>query len=61
MLNYIIAFGMGVIIGQEVRDLPKLKPYVVVAYNKISDLAKDFHDRMKENEPKPEEESNKKK
>lgn len=61
MINYIIAVGAGIIIGQEVEEIPRLKPYVLVAYNKTIDILKDFHKKITTEEKKDTSEGEKKK
>jgi hypothetical protein len=44
MLNLIVPFVIGVLVGQELQDLPRLRPLIEKGFIKITKFCKDIID-----------------
>ena len=42
MANYIVPFVLGVFVGQEIQDVPRVKPYLQSAVNKVIQIGREI-------------------
>ena len=55
MANYIVPFVLGVFVGQEIQDVPRVKPYLQSAVNKVIQIGREIVANAQEstNDTKP--------
>lgn len=51
-MNWLVPFVVGVFVGQEMNNVPKVKPYVTDAAEKFMAFVKDLSDKQNENKKK---------
>jgi hypothetical protein len=50
-MNWIIPFVIGVLVGQEIQDIPRVRPFITAGIKRLIDFSKEIAKEASQNSP----------